>query len=120
MKLPKMHSISMHTVGSWFPSDLSSLKNPDARTITDTYIISLTVHKTAQGSYTFSYYWFADFRNQVGCSCQVHLSKPLWYMVSMGGDFFHPDPGSNVKKIPDPGSKSTSKNLIIFNPKNCF
>jgi hypothetical protein len=28
-----------------------------------------------------------------------------------------PDPGSRVKKIPDPGSGSASKNLRIFNPK---
>jgi hypothetical protein len=33
-------------------------------------------------------------------------------------DFSIPDPGSRVKKIPDPGSKSTRKNLSIFNPKN--
>jgi hypothetical protein len=30
------------------------------------------------------------------------------------------DPGSRVKKIPDPGSGSASKNLSIFNPINCF
>jgi hypothetical protein len=30
------------------------------------------------------------------------------------------DPGSGVKKIPDPGYGSTFKNLSIFNPKNCF
>jgi hypothetical protein len=29
-----------------------------------------------------------------------------------------PNPESTVKKIPDPGSKSASKNLSIFNPKN--
>jgi hypothetical protein len=34
-----------------------------------------------------------------------------------GSEFFHP--GSRVKKIPDPGFGSTSKNLSIFNPKNC-
>jgi hypothetical protein len=34
--------------------------------------------------------------------------------------FFIPDPGSRVKKIPDPGSASASKNLSIFYPKNCF
>jgi hypothetical protein len=33
-------------------------------------------------------------------------------------NFSIPDPGS--KKIPDPGSESASKNLSIFNPKNCF
>jgi hypothetical protein len=35
-------------------------------------------------------------------------------------EFFHP--GSRVKKIPDPGSgsASASKNVSIFNPKNCF
>jgi hypothetical protein len=33
-----------------------------------------------------------------------------------GYEFFHP--GSRVKKIPDPGS--ASKNLSIFNSKNCF
>ncbi len=31
--------------------------------------------------------------------------------------FFIPDPGLRVKKIPDPGSESASKNLSIFNPK---
>jgi hypothetical protein len=30
------------------------------------------------------------------------------------------DPGSRIKEIPDPGSRSASKNLSIFNPKNCF
>jgi hypothetical protein len=35
-----------------------------------------------------------------------------------GSEFFHP--GSRVKEIPDPGSGSASKNLSIFNPKNCF
>ncbi len=34
-----------------------------------------------------------------------------------GSEFFHP--GSRVKKIPDPGSGSASKNLSIFKPKNC-
>ncbi len=29
-------------------------------------------------------------------------------------------PGSRVKKIPDPGFGSASKNLSILNPKNCF
>ncbi len=33
-----------------------------------------------------------------------------------GSEFFHP--GSQVKKIPDPGS--ASKNLSNFNQKNCF
>jgi hypothetical protein len=33
-------------------------------------------------------------------------------------NFSIPDSGSRVKKIPDPGS--ASKNLSIFNPKNCF
>jgi hypothetical protein len=33
-------------------------------------------------------------------------------------EFFHP--GSRVKKIPDPGYGSSSKNKSIFNPKNCF
>jgi hypothetical protein len=42
-----------------------------------------------------------------------------------GSGMFIPDPtffypGSRVKKIPDPGSGSASKNLNIFNPKNCF
>ncbi len=27
-------------------------------------------------------------------------------------------PGSRVKKIPDPGSGSASKNLRVFNPEN--
>jgi hypothetical protein len=43
-------------------------------------------------------------------------------------DFSNPDPGSRVKKIPDAGSRvekipnpgSASKNLSIFNLKNCF
>ncbi len=30
------------------------------------------------------------------------------------------NPGSRVIKIPDPRSESESKNLSIFNPKNCF
>jgi hypothetical protein len=34
-------------------------------------------------------------------------------------NFSIPDPGSRVKKIPDPGSGPASKNLSIFNPKNC-
>jgi hypothetical protein len=38
--------------------------------------------------------------------------------VYPGSEFFHP--GSQVKKIPDPGSGSASKNLSIFNSKNCF
>jgi hypothetical protein len=33
---------------------------------------------------------------------------------------FIPDPESRIKKIPDPGTGSASKNLSIFNPKNCF
>ncbi len=44
-----------------------------------------------------------------------------------GSGIFIPDPnfsgpGSRVKKIPDPGSRSASasKNLSIFNPKICF
>jgi hypothetical protein len=32
-------------------------------------------------------------------------------------NFSIPDPESRVKKIPDPASGSTSKNLSIFNPK---
>jgi hypothetical protein len=35
-------------------------------------------------------------------------------------NFSIPDPGSRVKKIPDPGSESASKNFGIFNSKNCF
>jgi hypothetical protein len=35
-------------------------------------------------------------------------------------NFFIKDPGSRVKKIPNLGSGSASKNLSIFNPKNCF
>jgi hypothetical protein len=35
-------------------------------------------------------------------------------------NFSNPDPESTVKKISDPGSGSASKNLGIFNPKNCF
>ncbi len=31
-----------------------------------------------------------------------------------------PDPRSSVKKIPDPGSGSTSKNLSFINAKKCF
>jgi hypothetical protein len=38
------------------------------------------------------------------------------FIPDPGSDFFHP--GSRVKEIPDPGS--VSKNLSIFNPKNCF
>ncbi len=30
------------------------------------------------------------------------------------------NPGSRVKKLPDPGSESAAKNLSIFNPNNCF
>jgi hypothetical protein len=37
-----------------------------------------------------------------------------------GSGMLIPDPRSRVKKIPDPGSRSASKNLSIFNPKNCF
>ncbi len=36
--------------------------------------------------------------------------------VCLGSEFFHP--GSRVKHIPDPGF--ASKNLSIFNPKNCL
>jgi hypothetical protein len=35
-----------------------------------------------------------------------------------GSEFFNP--GSRVKKIPDPGSGSASKNVSIFNPKYLF
>ncbi len=35
-------------------------------------------------------------------------------------NFSIPGPGSRIKKIPDPGSGSASKNLSIFSPKNCF
>ncbi len=38
--------------------------------------------------------------------------------VYPGSEFFHP--GSRVKKILDPGSGAASKNLSIFNTKNCF
>ncbi len=38
--------------------------------------------------------------------------------VYPGFEFFQP--GSRDKKIPDSGSGSASKNLGIFNPKNCF
>jgi hypothetical protein len=34
--------------------------------------------------------------------------------------FPFPDPGSKRLWIPGPGSGSASKNLNIFNPKNCF
>jgi hypothetical protein len=36
--------------------------------------------------------------------------------VYPGSEFFYP--GSGVKKIPDPGSGSASKNLKYFQPKN--
>jgi hypothetical protein len=35
-------------------------------------------------------------------------------------NFSIPDTASRVKKIPDPGSASASKNLNMCNPKNCF
>jgi hypothetical protein len=38
--------------------------------------------------------------------------------VDPGSEFFHPE--SRVKKIPDLGSGSASKNLSIFDPNNCF
>ncbi len=38
------------------------------------------------------------------------------FIPDPGSQFFHP--GSRAKKIPDPGS--ASKNLSIFNAKNCF
>jgi hypothetical protein len=34
--------------------------------------------------------------------------------------FSIPDPGSNVKKEPDPGSGSTTKDLSNFNSDNCY
>jgi hypothetical protein len=40
------------------------------------------------------------------------------YLGSRIRTFSIPDIGS--KKIPDPGSGTASKNLSIFNPKNCF
>jgi hypothetical protein len=39
-------------------------------------------------------------------------------VVYPGSEFFYPR--SRVKKSPDPVSGSASKNLNIFNPKNCF
>ncbi len=56
----------------------------------------------------------------------VHFEKKT-IMQCCGSGMFIPDPnfslpnrGSRVKKIPDPGSDSASKNLSTFNPKNCF
>jgi hypothetical protein len=40
------------------------------------------------------------------------------FIPDPGYEFFYPRSG--VKKIPDPGSESASKNLSIFNPKICF
>jgi hypothetical protein len=39
------------------------------------------------------------------------------FIVYSGSEFFHPESRSRVKKIPDPGSRSASKNFSIFNPK---
>jgi hypothetical protein len=39
------------------------------------------------------------------------------FIPDPGSEFSIPDPGSRVKKIPDPGFGSASKNLSIFNPK---
>ncbi len=44
----------------------------------------------------------------------------LYYQYCGFGMFSIPDIGSRVKKIPDPGFNSPTKNLNIFNPKNCF
>ncbi len=40
--------------------------------------------------------------------------------VFLDPNFSIPDPGSMVKKIPDPGSGFASKSLSIFNPKVVF
>jgi hypothetical protein len=40
------------------------------------------------------------------------------FIPDPGSEFFHL--GSRIKKIPDPGSGSSSKNINIFNNKNCF
>jgi hypothetical protein len=51
---------------------------------------------------------------------QVHALLKITQKQILDPNFSIPDPGSRVKKIPDPGSGSASKNLSIFNPKNCF
>jgi hypothetical protein len=52
--------------------------------------------------------------------CLTTNAKPVLRIrdVNPGSEFFHP--GSRVKKIPNPISGPTSKNLSIFNPKKLF
>ncbi len=62
--------------------------------------------------------WFLGFALK-----EVFISKKAMLRIrdvypGSGSEFFHP--GSRFKKIPDPGSGSASKNLSIFDPKNCF
>jgi hypothetical protein len=40
-----------------------------------------------------------------------------WKVLRCGSGMFIPDPGSSVKKIPDPGSASASNNLIVLTQK---
>ncbi len=57
-------------------------------------------------------------------ACFDELSNPQTVLdpgcLSRIRIFCIPDTGSEVKKIPDPGSGSASKNLNICYPKNCF
>jgi hypothetical protein len=50
-------------------------------------------------------------RQEQCCGSGIFISDP-------GSEFFHP--GSRVQVQKDPGSGSASKNVSIFNPKQCF
>jgi hypothetical protein len=72
----------------------------------------------------FSKVWFPPFfalLSESGPDRQIRYLLPQCCGPGMfipDPNFSLPDPGS--KKHPDPGSESASKNISIFNPKNCF
>jgi hypothetical protein len=48
--------------------------------------------------------------NEQCCGSEMFIPEPDFY----------PDPGSRVKKAPDPGFGSATKNLSIFNTRNGY
>jgi hypothetical protein len=65
--------------------------------------------------YKFSYIEIFIHILNLNATVSNSVPDPGCLYRSPGSKFFIPDPGQKV-----PGSGSASKNLIIFNPKNCF
>ncbi len=63
--------------------------------------------------------WRGDYTKMMQQLKGLQVNRRLVIRVAESGMFI-PDPGHRVKKIPDPGFGSASKNFSIFNPINCF